>query len=131
MAMRWLFVLLAFLTVPARAAEPPLTVSAAVSLKESFTQIGQAYEKQTGQKVEFNFGASGHLLAQIRDGAPVDLFVSACDTQMNQAEQQDLVDRGTRSDIAGNEMVLIVPRDSKIELRTFDEVAAASVKRLA
>jgi molybdate transport system substrate-binding protein len=113
------------------AAESPLTISAAVSLKESFTQIGAAFEKQTGQKVEFNFGATGHLLAQIREGAPVDAFVSASDEQMDQAEKQGLVDPATRAVIAGNEMVLILPRDSNAELRTFDELAGAAVKKLA
>jgi molybdate transport system substrate-binding protein len=118
------------LLLPAHAGEP-ITVSAAVSLKESLTQIGGAYEKKSGEKTQFNFGATGHLLTQIRDGAPVDAFISASDEQMNQAESQGLVDSATRTIIAGNEMVLIVPRDSKLQLRSFDKIAGAAVKRLA
>jgi len=124
-------VTIALAALHAFAADSPLTVSAAISLKESFTRIGGAFEAQSGQKVEFNFGATGHLLAQIREGAPVDAFVSASDEQMDQAEKQGLVDATTRAVIAGNEMVLVVPRDSKLELRTFDELASAAVKKLA
>ena len=43
---------------------------------------------KTGDKVELNFGATGHLLAQIREGAPVDVFIAASDEQMDQAERR-------------------------------------------
>ena len=58
-----------------------ITVSAAVSLKESLTDATDRYAKQAGEKVELNFGASGHLLAQIREGAPVDVFIASASIQ--------------------------------------------------
>src|SRR5688500_16995585 len=67
-----LFFVIAIATQVARAGD--ITVSAAVSLKEALTEVAKAYEKQTGARVNLNFGATGHLLAQVRDGAPVDGF---------------------------------------------------------
>ena len=60
---------------------PAITVSAAVSLKEALSDIARAYERETNHKVQLNFGATGQLLAQIREGAPVDIFISAADAQ--------------------------------------------------
>ena len=88
-------------TVPALAAD--LTVSAASSLTESFRELGTAYEKaHPGTKVDFNFAASGVLLQQISRGAPVDVFASADETTMDQAQQQDLLAAGTREVFAVN-----------------------------
>ena len=81
-------------SVPAWAAD--LTVSAASSLTESFRELGAAYEKtHPGTKVDFNFAASGVLLQQISRGAPVDVFASADETTMDQAQQQNLLAAGT------------------------------------
>ena len=60
-----------------------LTVSAAASLKDAFTEIGNLYQANTGNLVHFNFGASGALQKQIETGAPVDLFASAGAKQMD------------------------------------------------
>ena len=108
-----------------------VTVSAAVSLKESLSNIATAYERHHAEKVELNFGATGHLLAQIREGAPVDIFISASDEQMDQAESQKLVDPATRRVIAGNTLVLIEPANSPVMLNSFTDLAQPSVKRLA
>jgi molybdate transport system substrate-binding protein len=129
--MRCWFAVVLLLAFAAPAHAEPLTVSAAVSLKESLTQIADAYQAESGQSVELNLGASGHLLAQIRDGAPVDVFISAADEQMDQAESQKLIDPATRSAIAGNELVLIVPHGSTIGLQSFPDLSGAKVKRLA
>ncbi|MEU1515415.1 molybdate ABC transporter substrate-binding protein [Streptomyces sp. NPDC005811] len=55
-----------------------VTVFAAASLKESFTSLGQEFEKaHPGTKVTFNFGGSDTLAASITGGAPADVFASA------------------------------------------------------
>ena len=52
-----------------------LTVYAASSLTEAFTEIGREFERQhPGSKVEFNFGGSQQLVQQLAQGAPVDVF---------------------------------------------------------
>jgi molybdate transport system substrate-binding protein len=110
-----------------------ITVSAAVSLKEALSDIAGAYVKQGGGKVHFNFGATGHLLAQIRLGAPVDGFVSAAESHMDQAVTDRLVDASSRTVIAGNALVLIVPTDARaaVGVDSFESLGGAAIKRLA
>lgn len=109
-----------------------ITVSAAASLTNAFKDIGQAYEKQyPDAKVRFNFAASGPLLQQIAKGAPVDVFASADQETMYKAQQQGLLQAGTRQDFARNTLVLIVPADSKLPLRTLADLRRADVKRIA
>jgi len=60
-----------------------ITVSAAASLTEAFTQIGKQFEKRhPGTDVTFNFDASSALVLQIQGGAPVDVFASADEANM-------------------------------------------------
>jgi molybdate transport system substrate-binding protein len=119
-------------TVPAHAADAPnLTVSAAVSLKEAMTDILQQYERDTAKHVQLNIGATGQLLAQIREGAPIDVFIAASDAQMEQANKAELIDPATRTVIATNRLVLIVPTSAKDSPRDFGELASPMIKRLA
>ncbi|KAG1274060.1 hypothetical protein G6F65_010690 [Rhizopus arrhizus] len=117
-------------TVPAWAAD--LTVSAASSLTESFRELGAAYEKaHPGTKVDFNFAASGVLLQQISRGAPVDVFASADETTMDQAQQQDLLSAGTREVFAVNALWVVVPPQATAAPRSLKNLAGASVQRIA
>src|SRR5450755_4680471 len=76
-----------------------LTVSAAASLTNAFREIGSAFEAEhPGTKIQLNFAASGPLLQQIAQGAPVDVFASADQETMDQAERRQLVRPGSRSD---------------------------------
>lgn len=73
------FVVLSTTQVGIAADQRDLTVSAAISLKNAFEEIGKLFElKYKGVKVNFNFGASGDLVRQIEGGAAVDVFVSCC-----------------------------------------------------
>lgn len=108
-----------------------LTVSAAVSLKDAFNEIGEIYKSKTGKSVSFNFGASGALQRQIETGAPVDVFASAGEKQMNELADKNLIDAATRRDFARNRLVLIVPADSKISLTNFTDLTKPEVKKIA
>ena len=70
-------------------AEPTtLTVYAAASLTKTFEQIGEAFEAEhEGVDVEFSFGGSSDLVAQIQEGAPADVFASADLANMEQADR--------------------------------------------
>lgn len=92
----------------ARAGE--LTVSAAASLQNAFREIGRGFEQaHPGTTLRFNFAGSGPLLAQLRQGAPVDVFASADRDTMDRAEAAGLVASGTRRDFASNALVLVAP----------------------
>ncbi|MCF3551523.1 molybdate ABC transporter substrate-binding protein [Stenotrophomonas maltophilia] len=117
-------------SVPAWAAD--LTVSAASSLTESFRELGAAYENtHPGTKVDFNFAASGVLLQQISRGAPVDVFASADETTMDQAQQQNLLATGTRVIFAVNALWVVVPPQAKAPPRMLQDLAGNGVRRIA
>jgi molybdate transport system substrate-binding protein len=117
---------------PRRAvAAETIRVAAAISLKEALSDVGAAYEKRSGDKVDFAFGASGQLVAQIKGGAPIDAFISAADKQVKDMVAAGLVDEQSRRVVVGNALVLIVPRDSKLSLNSFESLASAPIKKLA
>ncbi|MDR2853039.1 MAG: molybdate ABC transporter substrate-binding protein [Burkholderiaceae bacterium] len=87
-----------------------LVVSAAASLNNAFQALGADYERShPGQKVIFNFAASGVLLAQIRQGAPVDVLACADEATMDRAVSAGLIAEGTRAVFARNVLVVAVP----------------------
>jgi molybdate transport system substrate-binding protein len=109
-----------------------ILVSAAASLRESLTEIGSSYIKsRPDQRVRFNFASSGTLQQQIERGAPVDVFISAADKQMNALGAKNLVIHATRRVLAHNELVLIVPRTSRIPIESFSDLSSPAVRRIA
>lgn len=109
-----------------------ITVSAAASLTNAFKEIVQRYEAQyPGAKVAMNFGASGALLQQIVKGAPVDVFASADQETMDQAQQQKLVTESVRQDFASNRLVVIAPVNSKLQLKQLDDLIQPAVEHVA
>lgn len=111
-------------------------VAAAVSLREAATQIAADYKVQTGDEIVLSFGSSGQLAAQIQNGAMIDLFISAANTQIDQLIKSKLVDEGSRQVVAGNELVLIAPAMAKdppsgfkhLEEKRFARIAIGSPK---
>ena len=119
------------LTSFAFAGSKEITVSAAISLKNAFEEIGRLYESTTKTRCVFNFGASGDLLKQIAGGAPVDIFASAAKKDMDEADKQELTVAGTRADFALNSVVLVVPADAKTGLNSFEGLNSAEIKKIA
>jgi len=130
---RYLLLLAALLSLVAPAhAQRTLTVSAAASLRDALTEIGHDFEhRHPGVQVRFNFGASGALELQIEQGAPVDAFVSAADKQMDDLASRNLILKETRSVIARNSLVLIVPADSKLAIGGFPDLTKPFVNHVA
>ena len=121
----------------AQAQQPPapqpssVTVSAAISLKAVLDQLGREYERDhPGAKIVLNYGGSGTLQHQIEQGAPVDIFFSAAQKQMDGLQSEGLVITDTRHDIVANDLVLIAPSASD-DIHTFQDLAKSSVKTVA
>ena len=109
-----------------------LVVSAAASLTNAFQAVGQAFEQsKPGAKVTFNFAASGPLLAQIQQGAPVDVFASADQETMNKAATAKLLAAPTRVDFAANTLVLIVPSTAKETPKQLADLGGATYQRVS
>lgn len=120
---------LTIFALPLQAAE--VTVSAAASLTDSLKAIAANYEKISGDKIVFNFGASSTLARQIEDGAPVDIFFSADEAQMNALANKNLIDASTRKSVLGNSLVVVVPKDSVLQITSANNLTNADVKQIA
>jgi molybdate transport system substrate-binding protein len=108
-----------------------ITVSAAISLKDSLDEIGRKYEQtHPGAKISFNYGGSGTLQRQIEQGAPVDIFFSAAEKQMDDLQAKGLVNADTRRDIVRNQLVLIAPA-SNSTIHSFQDLTNSGVKIVA
>ena len=113
-------------------AQTELTVSAAISLKDALDEAKQIYTKEHPDvAIAINYGASGTLQLQIEQGAPVDVFLSAAPKQMDALDSKGLLLAGTRKDLLQNEVVLVVPKDSKLGLKSFQDLTRADVKQVA
>lgn len=109
-------VALVLLTVAGVGAEE-VTVSVAVSLKEAVEELGRGFmAARPGVTLRYNFGASGDLQKQIEAGAPIDLFLSAAQRQMDELEKRNLVVAGSRRAFARNVLTVIKPADSRIDI---------------
>ena len=104
-----------------------ITVFAAASLKETFTELGKQFEAaHPGDTVKFSFGASSALATQINSGAPADVFASASPKNMNQ-----VVTAGNASnpqDFAKNVMEVAVPPSNPAKVTSVNDLAKSSVK---
>lgn len=126
---RWIIVA-AMAVSSAFANATDVTVSAAASLTDAFREIARSYEGQhPGAKVLLNFGASGALMQQIAKGAPVDVYASADQETMEQAQKQGLI--AERQDFTRNALVLIVPADSRLAVAALRDLGQAGVTRIA
>jgi molybdate transport system substrate-binding protein len=137
---RIIWVLLLFLTgsafAPGAEAQPApsreLTVSAAISLKNAFEDLAKVFApKNPGEKVLFNFGGSGDLARQIEAGAPVDVFASAAQKDMDDVDRKGLLTAGSRRDFTRNSLVLVRPAIGSGKLTSVNDLVKGDVKRIA
>jgi molybdate transport system substrate-binding protein len=115
-----------------------ITVSAAISLKDALDELGPIFQVQqhrknggNGTAVTYNYGGSGTLARQIEQGAPVDVFFSAAEKQMDELATQSLIDADSRRDLVGNALVLIAPAQAATNLHSFQDLTGPAVKNIA
>src|SRR5215472_3556097 len=101
---------------PASAQNRNLLVFAAASLKNALDDVASQWQGQTGKKVAVSYAASNNLIRQIEEGAPADMFISADVDWMDYGQHKKLVKPETRSDLLGNRLVLIAPKDSPVSI---------------
>ncbi|MBI1277227.1 MAG: molybdate ABC transporter substrate-binding protein [Anaerolineaceae bacterium] len=105
-----------------------LTVFAASSLMDAFSEIGKTFEAaHSGVSVVFNFGSSATLATQLLEGAPADIFASANAKQMQVAVDGKRT-AGKPRTFAKNRLILIVPADNPANIHTLHDLANSGVK---
>ncbi|MGE3144317.1 MAG: molybdate ABC transporter substrate-binding protein [Pseudorhodoplanes sp.] len=120
---------------PAPAQDRSITVFAAASMKNALDDVNAAFTAKTGIKVVASYAASSALMKQIEQGAPADVYVSADLAWMDYGSQKKVIKDDTRTNLLGNKLVLIAPKDSKIGAVTigqgFDLAKLAGDGRIA
>ena len=117
--------------VQAAEANKPLLVGAAISLREPLKTLAPSFSTAPKVAPTFHFAASGVLQQQIQKGAPIDVFVSAGEKQMDRLEKAGLLVAGTRRLIAGNQLVLVVPSRSPLHSLRFQGLDSIAIRRIA
>ena len=106
---------LAAIPAPAAAQDKSLTVFAAASMKNALDEIDAAYTAKTGVRITVSYAASSALAKQIEQGAPADVFISADTDWMDYATSKKTINESSRVNLLGNSIVLIAPKDSKVD----------------
>jgi molybdate transport system substrate-binding protein len=112
-------------------ATKPITVSAAVSLTDALTAIAEQYGREGHGGVRLNFAASNVLARQIVSGAPVDVFISADEAQMDVAAAAHVLVDGSRVDLLRNQLAIVVPSDRPRTMTGPRELTGDAYRRIA
>lgn len=106
-----------------------LTVFAAASLTEAFTEIAEDFETlKPGSKVVINFAGSTQLAQQIGQGAPGDVFASGDKVQMETVIQSGRVHRGSETAFLHNQLVVVIPGDNPADFKDFRDLATPGLR---
>jgi molybdate transport system substrate-binding protein len=125
------FALLAAPSPQGLPAAKPITVSAAVSLTDVLAAVAEQYGREGRGGVRFNFGASNVLARQIVNGAPVDLFISADEAQLDVVAAANLVADGSRVDLVRNQLAVVVPSDRPRTMTGVRDLTSPAFRRIA
>lgn len=101
-------------------------VFAASSMKTALDAMAEPIQRTTGVAIKVSYASSAVLARQIEEGAPADLFISADTDWMDYVETRNLIKKGSRADIAGNELVLIAPAGARVNLKIAPGFALAA-----
>jgi molybdate transport system substrate-binding protein len=120
--------------LPAAAQGKDVVIFAAASLKNALDEVAGQWQRETVKKVAISYAASNTLIKQIEQSAPADIFISADLDWMDYGQQKGLIKPDTRSNLLGNRLVLIAPKDSNVAANIrpgFDLAALLKGGRLA
>jgi molybdate transport system substrate-binding protein len=111
---------------------PTVLVAAAASLQPALQEITTLPDRSIANlQVKYNFGSSGSLQQQIEQGAPIDIFISAANKQMQALQQQNLLVPNTRTTLLTNQLVLITPKTAPQKLTDFRQLTQAEIQRIS
>src|ERR1700736_5935034 len=93
-----------------------IRVAAAADLKFAMDELGAQFEKQTGRRINVSYGSSGNFFAQIQNGAPFDVLLSADIEYPRKLEAAGLAEPGTLYEYAVGRIVIWMPADARTDL---------------
>src|SRR5262245_63948048 len=100
------------LAAPASAWAQEVIFSVAISMKEAVEELGKTFAaSRPGLNLRYNFGSSGELQKQIEAGAPVDLFISAAQRQMDELQEKKLIAGGSRRKLGRDVRAVMKPAE--------------------
>jgi molybdate transport system substrate-binding protein len=130
-ASRAAVLVLSLLCLPTLARAQEITLSVAISMKEAVETLGRQFTQGRPRvMLRYNFGSSGELQKQIEAGAPVDLFISAAQRQMDELEQKGLIDPASRRVFARNVLTVIKPAGSVLDISKPADLLDPKVRRI-
>lgn len=112
---RFAFLLISFLAGAASAEE--VQVAVAANFSAPMKAIATAFEKDTGHKAQLAFGSSGKFYAQIKNGAPFQVLLSADDETPARLEREGMAVAATRFTYAIGKLVLWSAREGMVDGR--------------
>ena len=108
-----------------------VTLSVAISMKDAVEELGRGFMASRPRvTLRYNFGSSGELQKQIEAGAPVDLFISAAERQMDELVKKNLVVSQSRRIFARNVLTVVKPADSKVDISKPGDLLDARVTKI-
>src|SRR5438105_4783272 len=133
MNMRLSAALIAALLVTTSLRASDVTVAAASDLNFAIKEIIGQFEKATANHVKLSLGSSGNFYAQISNGAPFEVFISADASYPQQLEAAGKAAKGTAFVYAFGKIVLWVPNTSKLDLKKLQMKALLdpSIRKIA
>lgn len=114
---------------PTMAKAGEVRIAAAANFMEPLKAIADTFEKQTGHKTILTFASTGKIYAQIKNGAPFDIFFAADITRPKLLEEEGLAIAGSRFTYACGELVLWSPKEGYVD--NLGKVLEGDFKRLA
>jgi molybdate transport system substrate-binding protein len=109
--------------------ENTITIYAASSLTDAFSEIGKRFEAENpGTKIVFNFAGSQQLAQQLGQGAPADIFISADQDQMRMVIASERVKSENVKVLVGNKLAIVLAADNHANIRRLIDLARPGVK---
>jgi molybdate transport system substrate-binding protein len=109
----------------------PIKVAAAADLAFAFKDVGNAYEKATGQSVTFSFGSTGLLEKQIAEGGPFDAFAAANVSFADDAVKAGACLADSKALYAAGRLVMFTTKDAAVQPKTVADLADARIAKIA
>ncbi len=123
------FLILTGCAAPTETNAAPLTVFAAASLTDAFTEIGTQFEvAHPGMRITFNFAGSQQLAQQLAQGAPGDVFASANPKQMTAVTENGRISPTAAQPFVHNQLVVIFPADNPGQIASLTDLTRPGIK---